>query len=93
MTYSELTIKPLSGDVPEECTNPTLFDDTSEAEKEYHYFVKGKYTATLVKHNITRDIQPHPETLKHVQYYENLMNKVMKKHVCLMDVELDTRFS
>ena len=93
MNYSELTITPLSGEVPEECTNPTLFDDTSESGKVYNYFVKGKYTATLIKHDITRDIPPHPEALKHVLYYENLMNKVMKKHVCYTESELDTRFS
>ena len=47
----------------------------------------------MIKHDITKDIEPIPELVKHVDHYNALMHEAMKKTVCKIMTPFDTRFS
>lgn len=90
--YSEIRIKQGSDVTSSEYGNVTL-EDNAETGKEYSYLVNKKYGVTLIKHDITKDIEPLPELVTHVSHYNDLMHEAMKKTVCKIEVPFDTRFS
>lgn len=51
--------------------NPTLDDSTVETGKKYFYELSDKYSVTLIKHDITKKIEPHPEVAAIVKFYED----------------------
>lgn len=71
--------------------NPDI-EDNAVTGREYTYAVSKKYSVTLVKHDITRDIVPIPELVKHVEHYNQLMHEAMKKVVCKIETPFDTTF-
>ena len=66
--------------------------DNAEVGKTYSYLTNN-YSLTLAKHEITKDIEPLPDLVLHVQHYNQLMNEAMKKTVCKILVPCDTTFT
>ena len=92
--YSEIHITEFPSDQkpdPENFTNKTLEDDAVTGTQ-YTYLVNDKYDVKLIKRDITKQIEPIPALVEHVNHYNDLMHEAMKQIVCKIDVPFDTTF-